>query len=190
MRKITILVLALILVGMLIPTGFATDSNVVITYGETTYSKEQLIAFGKEHYPRFYLIPRFVGIILLSVALLVTSLLGLVMLILKLTGVFDDPNFPIWVFFIPLGLFILLGISGIICIVVSFIKKSDEKYINHALAYLTKRDILLANKSEKEKEEMLLSKQDKETLERYNRLLKGGVISQEEYDKKKEELLK
>ena len=38
MRKITIFVLALILVGMLIPTGFATDSNVVITYGETTQS--------------------------------------------------------------------------------------------------------------------------------------------------------
>ena len=28
--------MALILVGMLIPTGFATDSNLVITYGETT----------------------------------------------------------------------------------------------------------------------------------------------------------
>ena len=36
MRKITIALLALILMGMLIPTGFATDSNLVITYGETT----------------------------------------------------------------------------------------------------------------------------------------------------------
>lgn len=36
MRKITIAILALILVGMLIPTGFATDSNLVITYGEST----------------------------------------------------------------------------------------------------------------------------------------------------------
>ncbi|MBO6122753.1 MAG: DUF1002 domain-containing protein [Methanobrevibacter sp.] len=36
MRKITIAILALILVGMLLPTGFATDSNLVITYGETT----------------------------------------------------------------------------------------------------------------------------------------------------------
>ena len=36
MRKITIVILALILVGMLIPTGFATDSNLVITYGEST----------------------------------------------------------------------------------------------------------------------------------------------------------
>ena len=36
MRKIGIVIMALILVGMLIPTGFATDSNLVITYGETT----------------------------------------------------------------------------------------------------------------------------------------------------------
>ena len=45
MRKITILVLTLILVGMLIPTGFATDSNVVITYGETTYSNSDYKSF-------------------------------------------------------------------------------------------------------------------------------------------------
>jgi uncharacterized protein YpuA (DUF1002 family) len=38
MRKISIVLLALILAGMLIPTGFATDSNVVITYGETTHA--------------------------------------------------------------------------------------------------------------------------------------------------------
>lgn len=39
MRKITILLLGLILVGMLIPTGFANDSeSIVITYGETTLS--------------------------------------------------------------------------------------------------------------------------------------------------------
>jgi len=36
MKKITIAILALILMGVLIPTGFATDSNLVITYGETT----------------------------------------------------------------------------------------------------------------------------------------------------------
>ena len=36
MRKISIAILALILMGMLIPAGFSSDSNVVITYGETT----------------------------------------------------------------------------------------------------------------------------------------------------------
>lgn len=41
MRKITIALLALILAGMLIPAGFSTDSNVVITYGETTYQNSE-----------------------------------------------------------------------------------------------------------------------------------------------------
>ena len=41
MRKITIAILALILMGMLIPAGFSTDSNVVITYGETTYANSE-----------------------------------------------------------------------------------------------------------------------------------------------------
>ena len=38
MKRITIAILALILMGLLVPTGFATDSNLVITYGETTYA--------------------------------------------------------------------------------------------------------------------------------------------------------
>ncbi len=38
MKKITIAILVLVLMGVLIPTGFATDSNLVITYGETTYA--------------------------------------------------------------------------------------------------------------------------------------------------------
>ncbi|WP_296784321.1 DUF1002 domain-containing protein [uncultured Methanobrevibacter sp.] len=38
MKRITIPILALILLGLLIPTGFATDSNLVITYGESTYA--------------------------------------------------------------------------------------------------------------------------------------------------------
>lgn len=38
MRKIAIAIMALIVFGMLIPIGFSTDSNVVITYGETTHA--------------------------------------------------------------------------------------------------------------------------------------------------------
>ena len=41
MRKITIAILALIVIGMLIPAGFSSDSNVVITYGETTYANSK-----------------------------------------------------------------------------------------------------------------------------------------------------
>ena len=45
MRKITIAILALILIGMLIPAGFSADSNVVITYGETTYANSDYKSF-------------------------------------------------------------------------------------------------------------------------------------------------
>ena len=38
MKRITIPILAILLVGLLLPTGFAADSNLVITYGETTYA--------------------------------------------------------------------------------------------------------------------------------------------------------
>ena len=45
MRKITILILALIIVGMIIPQGFAADSNLIITYGEATYGNSNYKSF-------------------------------------------------------------------------------------------------------------------------------------------------
>lgn len=41
MKKITIAILALIIVGMMIPAGFSVNSDVVVTYGETTLSNSQ-----------------------------------------------------------------------------------------------------------------------------------------------------
>ena len=45
MSKIGIVILAIILAGMIIPAGFSTDSNVVITYGETTYANSNYKSF-------------------------------------------------------------------------------------------------------------------------------------------------
>ena len=162
------------------------------TIGDKQYSKEQLVAFGKEHYPKFYWIARGIGIMLLLISLLVMGLIGLVMLILNQVGVFD-PDFPIWVFYIPLGFFGLVALAGLICFILSFIGRTEQKYINHALAYLTKVELkeeALAPNTEKAKAERILSQRDKETLARYDRLLKGGVISQEEYEAKRQEILR
>ena len=161
------------------------------TVGEKEYSREQLIAFGKEHYPKFYWIARGLGIIFFLVGLLVMGMIGLVMLILNKAGVFD-PDFPIWVFYIPLGVFGLMALAGLICFILSFVGRTEQKYINHALAYLTKVELkeeALAPNTEKAKAERILSQRDKETLARYDRLLKGGVISQEEYEAKRREIL-
>ncbi len=151
--------------------------------GDKEYSREQLIAFGEENNPRLYWIPRMLGIILMFSGLLISSLIGIVMLILHITGVFDDPTFPIWVFFIPLGVFGSVFLAGMICFVASFAANTEERYIRYALAYLTKHNKTLSGG------DTLLSKRDSEALKRYERLLQGGVISQEEYDKKVNEII-
>ena len=156
---------------------------------EKEYSREQLIAFGKELYPKLYWIPRIVGIILLFVGLLVLALLGGVMLILKLTGVFDTPDFPIWVFYVPIGLFGGIALGGIICIVVSCLGRNDQTYIDHAIAYLTNAEVKNNIPPEMKKTDVLLKQEDMERLQRNERLLKGGVISQEEYDRRRKEIL-
>ena len=50
MRKISIVLLALILFGMVLPTGLATDSNLVITYGETTNANNDYKSFVDEFF--------------------------------------------------------------------------------------------------------------------------------------------
>lgn len=151
--------------------------------GDKQYSREQLIAFGKEHDPRLYWITRIIGIFLMSGALFLAFLVGIAMLILYVIGVFKDPSFPIWVFYIPLGLFASIFLAGMICFILSFVNKNEERYIKYALSYLTNHHITLDDK------ESCLSTRDLQALERYERLLKGGVISQEEYEQKRKELL-
>ena len=152
------------------------------------YSKEQLIALGKEKYPKLYWIPRIVGIILLLVSIFVCALLLIPIFVLSVTGVFDDPDFPKWVFAIPYGLFGGIGIGGVICIVASCLGRSKQTYIDHALAYLSKQEIRTIN-NEDGRVERVLTQDEIETLERNERLLKGRVITQEEYDRRKAEIL-
>lgn len=162
------------------------------TVGDRVYSREQLIAFGKEHYPKFYWISRGVGIFLMFLGLIVMAILGFVLLILNFAGVFEDPEFPVWVFFIPLGVFGSIFLAGLICFILSFVGRTEEKYINHAFAYLTKYDLKI-NKDNNPNPQVLekaLSNDDKEKLARYERLLKGGVISQEEYEQKVNEIMR
>lgn len=154
------------------------------TIGDKQYSKEQLVAFGKEHYPKFYWIARGIGILLLFVGLLVMGMIGIVLIILNAVGVFKDPDFPIWAFYIPLGVFGVIFLSGLICIILSFVGRSEQKYLNYALAYLTKCEAKGQNV------ETLLSQKQLDELARNERLLKGGVITQEEFDRRKETLIK
>ena len=153
------------------------------------YSREQLLAFGKQHYPRLYWIPRSLGFILGFVSLLVLALLGLVYIILDKAGAIT-PDFPTWIFFIPVGLFGFMFLVALVLIIVSCVGRSEQKYIDHALNYLTKHQLEGESAPEiQQKAKRILDQQDMERLARYERLLKGGVITQEEYDRRKAEIL-
>lgn len=158
------------------------------TVGEKEYSREQLIAFGKSHYPKLYWIPRVLGFIFAFVALLILGALGLIYIILDKAGAIDA-DFPTWIFFIPGGVFGMFFLAGLVLIVVSCIGRSEQKYIDHALNYLTKHELNNEATPEKQKSNRILDQQDMERLARYERLLKGGVITQEEYDRRKAEIL-
>lgn len=151
------------------------------------YSKEQLIVIGKDRYPKFRFIPRIVGIVLLFVGGLVCALFSIVPAVLNAAGVLDDPDFPAWVLIIPFAVFGGILLVGLILFICSFIKNSEQTYINYAIKYLTK--LSLNNQNSGDGIEQPLSKRDQETLERYERLLKGGVITEEEFEKRKKELL-
>ena len=81
----------------------------------------------------------------------------------------------------------MLLIAGFILLPISFKKRPDEDYIKHAYDCFTRaalrqkmRETKLANKEEAKVVNQLL---------KYKKLLDAGVISQEEYDNKKKELL-
>ena len=156
--------------------------------GEKEYSREQLIAFGKSHYPKLYWIPRVLGFIFAFVALLILGALGLIYIILDKAGAIYA-EFPTWIFFIPGGVFGMFFLAGLVLIIVSCIGRSEQKYIDHALNYLTKMDLKGSTPEIQTKAERILDQRDLEQLARNERLLKGGVITQEEYDRRKAEIL-
>ena len=148
--------------------------------GEKEYTEEELIEFGKQHYPKFYWIYRGVGLALIGLGLLMTS-------IIVISGtIFDSGNESSNasnVYFLMAIPYVIIGLIGAVLFGVSFIPLSKEKYITHALKYLKKNALkeeqALANKSDKDITQLL----------KYKELLDAGIISQEEFDTKKKELL-
>ena len=87
-----------------------------------------------------------------------------------------------------------MAIAGIVLFIVSFKKKPDEAYIKHAIDYYTKLDANLKARDAriKAREERIAKKEENKNINellKYKKLLDAGAITQEDYDKKKEELL-
>ena len=163
---------------------------------EKEYTREELLAFGKAHYPKFYWIFRGVGLFLLFTGVSYAGIYLLIAILLSIYG--SDQNIVMTmysiIYFAMVIPCVVLAVTGIVLFCVSFKKKPDESYIKHSIDYYTKADL-----NKKAREQRLQRRQEKiakkeenkdvSQLIKYKELLDAGVISQEEYDAKKKELL-
>lgn len=161
------------------------------TYCGREMTAEELLEFGKAHYPKFYWIKRGVGIGIMSSFGIAAILLAL---FAKTYYEWYQSNHDEFFLFYSQGELVgavvcgLLAVVGLILFSLSFIPLPDEKYIKHAIDYYTKLEA--RNSRNQARQDAKQEKEDVSTLLKYKQLLDAGVITQEEFDAKKKEIIK
>ena len=159
--------------------------------GGKTYTRKELLEFGRRHYPKFYWIKRGIGIGLMSTFGLIV--LFFVLYAYQFQQMYKDYHEEVYKYlaqsyYITAGVLSSGVIVGIVLFSMSFTPLPDESYIKHAVDYYTKK---AANEQRfQARQENRQQRQDTSALERYKQLLDKGVITQEEYEAKKREILK
>ncbi len=159
--------------------------------GEKEYTRQELLDFGKQHYPKFYWIPRGIGIGLMFIGTFLALIYMLVAIAYGAEFEGESYNTLYYLAIIPC---LIVAVAGFIAFAASFVKKPDDAYIQHAIAYYEKVDA--NNKIKQAKLNALNEKtikqednKDVSQLIKYKELLDKGIITQEEFDQKKKELL-
>ena len=158
------------------------NNNYII--GDKEYTREELLTFGKQHYPKFYWITRGIGIFFMFIGFLA----GLSVLLVGIARMLNGAElWEQWIYYGNAIWTFLLGVSGVIVFSISFKPLPDESYIKHAVDYYTRLDA--RNKRRAVRAAQKEEKKDLNQLIKYKELLDKGIITQEEYDAKKKELL-
>ncbi len=168
------------------------ERNYVI--GDRTFTREELIEFGKQHYPKFYWIFRGSGIGLMFIG----TFTAIIYLAIGLSYRSDFPEDSFNSVFYVFTIFcFILALAGCGLFIYSFVRKvPEESYLKHAVAYYTKLD---TNKRAREQKLKAAAnrreainnneKKDVSDLLKYKELLDAGIITQEEFEEKKKEYL-
>ena len=159
--------------------------------GEKEYTRQELLEFGKQHYPKFYWIPRGIGLFLMFISVLFALVYAFIFIGCK--EELKDTFFGTFYYGVVISC-LIVAIAGAIVFAISFRKQPDEAYIQHAYAYYAK---VAANEKAREakleaRKNKIAAKQenkDVSQLIKYKELLDKGIITQEEFDQKKKELL-
>ena len=160
--------------------------------GDQEYTREQLISYGEARYPKFYWIPRGIGIALMVSGLFVSGSYAIMGLAVSNEEYWGDSGMNLYIF--ALIMFVIIFGGGCIPFGLSFRKQTDENYIIHAVKCLERQyrnTQARENRLEQKHERIEVKTQDKnvDRLLKYKQLLDEGIITQEEFDKKKQELL-
>lgn len=158
------------------------------------YTREELLEFGKKRYPKFYWIKRGFGIGLMSIfgLLAICSLI----LVIEFSKTSDDSGgwladldeYMIQTSTIFSCIFGFLFVAGLALFIVSFVEKNDDAYVKRAIKYYAQQ---AEDKTYREAQEIARKEQEElNALIKYKRQRDSGVITQEEYEAKKKELLK
>lgn len=164
--------------------------------GEKEYTREELLIFGKQHYPKFYMIKRGVGLGVFGIfGLMAGMFIGMGISYAKMWEEdFNEPAPGVSIYYVMAIIFGVFALAGLMVFFISFVPLPDENYIKHAIDYYTKLDAntkarearLQRNQANANRKE---ENKDISQLLKYKELLDAGIITQEEFDAKKKELL-
>ena len=156
------------------------------------YTRSELVEFGEAHYPKRYWIPRGIGLGLMLIGILYAGSYFLMGYAFMGSWTEDSSNYLM----IVAGVVFLIFVGGgLIPFCISFRKQTDETYIRRAIAVLEKQANNQAAREAKleQRNQKVTIKQEDDAVTRilkYKELLDQGIITQEEFDQKKDEILK
>ena len=150
------------------------EENSGFVLGNKEYTNQELLEVGIAHYPKKYWIKRGIGLGLIF--------LGLICVIpLICLFVFEIPDFPykdVYVLYYRISLMVTIAaciIPGIVFTILSFIPEKNMTYIEYAKRYLVKQYNHTAKVELKKMQQ----------LNKLQKLLDSGAISQAEFDSRK-----
>jgi len=158
------------------------NNNGKYLIGKKEYSRGELIIIGKEQHPKLFYIARYFGAVLFFNCLFVEIILGIITIVFA--NVMDE-TFPIWAFYIPLGIFGILVLVGLLVFILSFLGRSEEKYFRYGYNYVLRKTDYGANDTVVETD---MEKNDQKKLRGYKKLVEAGMMTEEEFQKKRDEL--
>ena len=102
-------------------------------YGDKEYTRQQVIDYGRSHYPKLYWIPRGIGIAAIATSLLLVAiiLIGAEAVVREVGSEYLSYYYNDSRMVMSIVTTVVFAIAGIVAFSISFVKPNDEKCFIH-----------------------------------------------------------